>query len=55
MDRDDRLEINYDELHREYVAQLIEEWWYPRSVAENTDDWRDEFIDKEYSIYQSEK
>lgn len=53
MDRDTRLESNYEEIHSNYVSHLIEEWGYPRSVAENTDDWRDEYVDSEYKIFTS--
>lgn len=43
-------EINHDELKHEYIERLIEEWDYSREVAENTDDWRDEYVQDQYKV-----
>lgn len=50
LNKEDRLEANYDIVKYHYIEELIDNW-YSKTMAENTDDWRDEFVDKEYSIY----
>jgi hypothetical protein len=50
LQKEDRLEDNYDIVSHHYIEELIENW-YSRTTAENTDDWRNEFVDKEYNIY----
>lgn len=48
---DERLEKNYEQEREHFVNYLMEECDYSRIVAENTDDWRDEFIRKDYEMY----
>lgn len=47
---DERLDQNYDTVQNAYIDELIEHW-YSRNTAENTNDWRDEFVQSEYNIY----
>ena len=45
------LDKNYDIIRSIYIDELIENGDYPRHIAEETNDWRDEFVDKEYGQY----
>lgn len=39
----ERLEENFDTIYEAYIEELVEQW-YARHVAENCDDWWDEFV-----------
>lgn len=48
---DVRTERNYSSLRKDFIEYLVNECDYARQVAENSDDWRDEFIEREYGLY----
>jgi len=48
---EDFIDKNYDKLRYDFVEELVNEAWYLRFVAENCDDWRDEFTEREYGMY----
>ena len=39
---------NYDRLREEFVDYLVEEGGYSRFVAEESNDWFDEWLEKDY-------
>ena len=45
--QDDRLDKNYSEVRKNFEDSLVEQW-YKRIVAENCNDWRDEFVKEEF-------
>lgn len=44
-------EKNYQQLQHDFIEYLVNEFGYARQVAENCDDGRDEFIEREYGMY----
>jgi hypothetical protein len=42
---------NFSSLRRDFEEYLIEIHEYPRHVAENCDDWRDEYCEHQYTLY----
>jgi len=48
---DEFIDTNYNKLRKDFEDELVHECWYLRFVAENTDDWRDDFVEKEYWMY----
>lgn len=47
-DIDERAEENQKELREQFEDELVEHW-YSRYVAEESDDWRDEFLARAYA------
>lgn len=43
-------EENYDTLRKDFEDYLVEEADYPRLVAEESNDWFAEWLEKEYNI-----
>ena len=43
-----------DGLRDRFEDFLVDECWYSTYVAEESDDWRDEWIDEEYAIYMQD-
>ncbi len=50
LEKDERLEENYDNIRNAFEMELIDQW-YLLSRVDEIDDWRDEFVDPEYKIY----
>ena len=44
---------NYSNLRKYFTDFLVEECWYSRITAEESDDWRDEWCKKEYKEYEA--
>lgn len=51
---EDRLEKNYDEIRYQYEDMLIDTGRYNKNTISEVNDWRDEFVEKEYDMYISE-
>lgn len=51
LEKDQWINNNYSKLRKDFEDELVHEWGYLRFVAENCNDWRDEFVDKEYGQY----
>lgn len=50
LEKDERIEENYDNIRNAFEMELIDQW-YLLSRVDEIDDWRDEFVDSEYKIY----
>lgn len=47
-----RVDENRTALRKLFEDYLVEEWWYTRTAAENSDDWREERTLAQYTIYE---
>lgn len=55
IDKINRVEEHYDELRYYFERRLIEECDYQPRIAENSNDWRDEYVDREWKTSQEWK
>ena len=46
---------NYDRLREEFVDYLVEEGGYSRFVAEESNDWFDEWLEKDFTEYMKSR